>query len=155
VSPRVAELVLMSAGALHFLQLPSMRYLSRGLRLRADLERLTPLNARLVRLFVGAVMVLLLGLGASAVMQPEAWLSCALGRSLLLLLAGFWAARALAQAWLRPLWPPGRANRALLYALWSLYGGLAIGYGALFAATPFASSAAQRTPVATCPSAGS
>jgi hypothetical protein len=150
MSRQAAELLLAIAGALHFLQLPSMRYLSRGLMLRADLQRLTPLNSRLVMLFVGGVMVLLLGLGACAMLQPEAWLRDGLGPSLLLLLALFWAARAVAQAWLRPWWPKGRGNRVLLYGLWALYAALAVTYGGLFGA-----SAAQRTPVATCPSAGS
>jgi hypothetical protein len=101
-------------------------------------------------LFVGGVMVLLLGLGACAMLQPQAWLRDGLGRSLLLLLACFWTARAVAQAWLRPWWPKGQGNRVLLYGLWALYAALAVTYGALFGA-----SAAQRTPVPTCPSAGS
>lgn len=152
-----AETLLSMVGALHFLQVPSMRYLSRGaLALAADLHKLTPINARLVRLFIAAVMLLLLGLGASACAQPEAWLSSALGRTLLLLLGCFWTGRALSQAWLRAVWPRGRANRALLYGLWALYGVLAASYWVLFAAAAAAeTSAAQRTPLDTCPSAGS
>ena len=151
----MAQAWLVLAGALHFLQIPSMLYLRRGLALERDLRRLTPLNARLVRLFIAAVMLLLLGLGASAVLQPSAWLDVALGRTLALLLGCFWLARAVSQAWLRPEWPRGPGNRALLYGLWSLYAFLALSYGAVFAAGPFGASAAQRKPCPTCPSAGS
>lgn len=151
-----AESLLSVVGALHFLQVPSMRYLSRGaLALAADLRKLTPINARLVRLFIAAVMLLLLGLGASAFMQPQAWLRSELGRTLLLLLGCFWTGRAASQAWLRAVWPLGRANRALLYGLWCLYGLLAASYWALFVAAGSGTSAAQRAPLDTCPSAGS
>jgi hypothetical protein len=156
VTRELAETLLCLAGSAHFLQIPSMRYLSRGgLALEADLGKLTPINARLVRLFIAAVMLLLLGLGASATVQPQLWLESELGRSLTLLLGCFWLGRALAQAWLRRVWPAGAANRALLYGLWTLYGLLALSYWLLFAAGPFVTSAAQRTPLATCPSAGS
>jgi hypothetical protein len=150
------ETLLRVAGALHFLQLPATRYLNWGaLALQADLRKLTPINARLVPLFIAATSVLLLGLGASAAAQPRAWLDSPLGSKLTLLLAFFWLGRALAQAWLRPVWPRGRANRALLYGLWLLYGLLAVSYGTVFAAVGLSRSAEQRTPVATCPSAGS
>ena len=96
-----AETVLFAAGALHYLQIPSMAYLRRGaLKLEGDLAKLTPVNARIVRIFVFAVMMLLLGLGASAMTQPEAWLGSPLGTFLSLLLGGFWVARASAQLWL-------------------------------------------------------
>ena len=155
MSHAMAEAWLTLAGARHFLQIPSMRYLRRGLALEQALGRLTPLNARLVRLFIGAVMLLLLGLGASAVLQPSAWLDVALGRTLALLLGCFWLGRAVSQAWLRPEWPRGRGNRALLYGLWLLYGFLALSYWSVFVAAPFGASAAQRNPSPTCPSAGS
>jgi hypothetical protein len=133
-----------------------MRYLSRGaLELDSDLRRLTPINARLMKLFIAATMLLLLGLGVSAFSQPQAWLQSELGRSLTLLLACFWLGRALCQAWLRGVWPQGRVNRAILFGLWGLYALLALGYSVLFIGGPFGTSAAQRTPVATWPSAGS
>jgi hypothetical protein len=138
------ELLLAIAGTLHFLQIPSMRYLSRGaLKLATELERLSALNARLMRLFMGAVMLLLLSLGALVALEPAMWLDSVLGRRLLALLTLFWLLRALAQAWLWRLWP--RSERALFFALWGLYASLALSYG-VAALVAGSASAAQRTP---------
>jgi hypothetical protein len=153
ISPYTAELLLMTAGALHYLQIPSMAYLRRGaLKLESDLRRLTPVNARIVRVFVLAVMVLLLGRGATAMTQPEAWLDSALGTFLSLLLGGFWIARAAAQVWLFRVWPAGSGNRSLYFGLLALYTYLAFSYLAIgFCALDAAGSvpSAQRTPVLT------
>ena len=148
-----AEALLAVSGALHFLQIPSMAYLNRGaLRLGSDLERLSALNARIVRLFVGAVMILLLGLGASAALQTDQWLTTPLGRYLSFMLGGFWFARATAQAWLFRVWPRGRSHLGLYFGLFGLYAFLAASYLAVGAAFPVSASATQRTPVPTCPS---
>jgi hypothetical protein len=153
ISAHSAELLLMTAGALHYLQIPSMAYLRRGaLKLESDLRRLTPVNARIVRVFVFAVMLLLLGLGALAMTQPQAWLESSLGTFLSLLLGGFWIARAAAQIWLFRVWPAGSGNRSLYFGLLLLYAYLAFSYLAVgFSALEAAGSApsAQRTPVLT------
>jgi len=147
-----AEVLLITAGALHYLQIPSMAYLRRGaLKLESDLKLLTPVNARIVRVFVLAVMLLLLGLGASAMTQPHAWLDSPLGTFLSLLLGGFWVARAAAQVWLFRVWPAGYGNRSLYFGLLALYAYLAVSYLAIGFSALEAGSAlsAQRTPVLT------
>lgn len=152
IALETAEVLLITAGALHYLQIPSMAYLRRGaLKLESDLARLTPVNARIVRVFVVAVMLLLLGLGASAMAQPDAWLSSPLGTFLSLLLGGFWVARAGAQIWLFRVWPAGSSNRSLYFGLLALYTYLALSYLAIGFCSLEAASAliAQRTPVLT------
>jgi hypothetical protein len=121
--------VLSIAGALHFLQLPSLVYLVRGtLDLRGDLGRLSAVNRRLFVVFVLAVAFLLLGMGALVALYPEHFLETPLGQRLCWLLAIFWTARALVQTWLRSVWPRDSANRAVYYGLFALYTFLAVCY---------------------------
>jgi hypothetical protein len=150
VSPEARQALLMTAGALHFLQIPSMRYLSRGgLRLSEELARLSPINQRIVRLFVAAVMLLLLGLGASAALHSRCWVTTPLGHFLTALLGVFWLGRALSQAWLFDAWPRGAGNRSLYFALFALYAFLAGSYLLVAGAALLGESAAQRTPLDT------
>jgi len=126
----MSSLTLSLAGALHFLQIPSLFYLARGaLDLQSDLGRLSPVNRRLFVVFVVAVAFLLLGIGGLVALHPTSFLDTSLGRKLCWLLAAFWTARAAVQTWLRPVWPRDRKNRAIFYALFALYALLATCYG--------------------------
>lgn len=138
----VAELLVAVAGALHFLQIPSMAYLGRrGLGLGVELVRLSPVNGQLVRVFVVAVMALLLGLGLSAVCYPEDWVGTNLGRFLTCLLFVFWVLRAIVQVRLFRVWPSGDGGRPIYFALLGLYAFLAFSYGAAFTSAYFESAA--------------
>src|SRR6186713_2385206 len=64
-----SELLLTIAGCLHFLQIPSTSHLARRLlKLGPDLAKLTPINARVVRIFVAAASLLILGLGITVIL---------------------------------------------------------------------------------------
>jgi hypothetical protein len=121
--------LLMLSGALHFLQIPSMYVLSRGgLNLTRDLEELSPINARLVVLFVAALTLLLLGLGGLVVFQHQQLLSSAFGRGVCWLLGVFWSLRVAAQCWLKSAWPMKGSGSKLYYGLLVLYAYLALSY---------------------------
>jgi hypothetical protein len=122
--------VLLVCGALHFLQIPSLFALSRGtLNLGRDLVALSPINARIITLFVAAVTFLLLGLGGLIVLQRDQLLSSAFGRGVCWLLGAFWLLRASAQwFWLRGVWPRAKSSRRLYYGLLGLYACLALCY---------------------------
>ena len=123
------EGILGLSGALHFLQIPSLYVLSRGtLHLERELPRLSPINARLVTLFVAALTVLLLGLGGLIVLFKHQLVITAFGQSLCWLFAAFWCLRVLAQLWLHPVWPMKGSGKRLYYGLLALYAYLAASY---------------------------
>ena len=67
------ELLLTIAGSLHFLQIPTTSHLARRLlKLGPDLAKLSPLNLRIVRIFMAAASLLILGLGIIALLVPPA-----------------------------------------------------------------------------------
>jgi len=123
------ELLLTTAGALHFLQIPSTSHLARRmLKLSPDLAKLTPINGRIVRIFVAATSLLILGLGLTVVCYAKDVASTPLGRTLSTLLAVFWSARVAAQIWLHPVWPRDAQGRFWYFALLGVYLTLAFSY---------------------------
>lgn len=124
-----SELLLTIAGSLHFLQIPSTAHLARHLlHLGPDLAKLSPINLRIVRIFVAAASCLILGLGVIVVSHASEIASTRLGRSLCVLLVLFWCARAIAQVWLRPVWPRAARGSFWYGALLTLYVTLALSY---------------------------
>jgi len=123
------ELLLTIAGSLHFLQIPSTSHLARRLlKLGPDLAKLSPLNLRIVRIFMAAASLLILGLGIIVVWRANEIVSTPLGRSLCALLVLFWSARAAAQVWLRSVWPRGGQGNFWYFALLAIYLTVALSY---------------------------
>lgn len=117
------------AASLHLLQLPTTSWLGRRiLKLPEDLSRLSPLNRRIVLVFMGAVSFLVLALAALVIAFAERLLGDPLGRGLCLTLGLFWLARASAQIWLYRWWPRQRQGGVSYFALLGLYGFLALSY---------------------------
>jgi len=123
------ELLLTTAGCLHFLQIPSTSHLARRLlALGPDLAKLRPINARIVRIFVAAASLLILGLGVTVVWRAKEMAFTPLGRTLCVLLVVFWSARAAAQIWLRGVWPRDAHGNFWYFALLSVYLTIAVFY---------------------------
>ena len=123
------EWLLTLAGSLHFLQIPSTAHLARRmLRLGPDLDKLRPINARIVRVFVGAASLLIFGLGLTVILRAKELASTPLGQILCALLTIFWSARVAAQLWLRRVWPFDAEGRFWYFALLSVYLTLALSY---------------------------
>lgn len=123
------EWLLMTAGCLHFLQIPSTAHLARRLLgLRPDLAKLSPINGRIVRVFVAAASILILGLGVIVVSHTRELLSTDIGRHLCVLLVLFWSGRAAAQIWLRRVWPREAHGNFWYFALLTVYLTIALSY---------------------------
>jgi len=124
-----AESVLIGAGVLHFLQIPSTSHLARTLlHLGPDLAKLSPLNGRIVRIFVAAASLLIFGLGLTVVCRAREIADTPLGQALCLLMTVFWTARASAQLWLRRVWPKQAWANFWYFALLTIYVTLAVSY---------------------------
>jgi hypothetical protein len=125
----LAEALLVALGALHFLQLPVTSILMRTtLDLKQELQRLSPLFRRIVRLFIWGLMLLLTGIGGLIAAYPSDVTKSRFGHALCFLLGGLFAARVTAHASLFGAWPAGFANRSAYFALGFLYCVLAGGY---------------------------
>jgi hypothetical protein len=125
----LAESLLAVLGALHFLQIPVTSILMRTtLDLKPELEKLSPLLRRIVRLFIWGLMLLMTGLGGLLAAYPSDVTGTRLGRALCFLLTGLFAARVIAHASLFGVWPRGIAQRGAYFALGGLYSVLASGY---------------------------
>jgi hypothetical protein len=123
------ELLLTGAGCLHFLQIPSTSHLARRmLKLGPDLAKLSAINGRIVRVFVGATSLLILGLGLTVVTRAKDVAGTPLGQSLCTLLAVFWSARVAAQLWMRRVWPKDGHAQFWYFALLGIYLALALSY---------------------------
>ncbi|MEI9938747.1 MAG: hypothetical protein WDO69_16130 [Pseudomonadota bacterium] len=124
-----AESLLIGAGCLHFLQIPSTSHLARRmLNLGPDLAKLSPLNGRIVRIFVGAASLLIFGLGLTVVCRAQEIAGTPLGQTLCWLMTVFWSARALAQVWLRRVWPKDAHANFWYFALLTVYLALSVSY---------------------------
>jgi len=124
-----SELLFTIAGCLHFLQIPSTAHLARRLlHLAPDLAKLSPINGRIVRIFVAAASCLILGLGLIVVWHAREIGSSRLGRSLCVLLILFWTGRAAAQIWLRAVWPRAAHGNFWYVALLVVYLTVALSY---------------------------
>ena len=91
-----------AAGAAHFIQLPAMligpRFVG-ALRWTDELERLSPLPARIVRVMTLGIVLCVFGLGVTVVMAPgEVAGGGRLGTTLAVFLGVFWSWRAWIQA---------------------------------------------------------
>jgi hypothetical protein len=123
------ETLLIGAGCLHFLQIPSTRHLARKmLDLGPDLAKLSALNGRIVRIFLAATSLLIFGLGLTVVFRAHEIAGSLLGQTLCLLMAVFWSARVLAQLWLRRVWPKHARGNFWYFALLTVYLALAVSY---------------------------
>jgi len=116
------ELLLTIAGSLHFLQIPSTSYLARRLlELGPDLAKLRPINQRIVRIFIVAASILILGLGMIVISNAPEVARTPLGHALEVLLVAFWGARAAAQVALRSVWPRDSHGGVWYFALLAIY----------------------------------
>ena len=123
------EMLLTVAGCLHFLQIPSTSYLARRmLNLGPDLAKLSPINGYIVRIFLGATSLLILGLGLIVVGHARDVAGTPLGQTLCTLLAVFWTARVAAQLWMRRVWPKDAHGQFWYFALLGIYVTLALSY---------------------------
>lgn len=117
-----ARLILV-AGLLHFTQIPAMFAAGKLLDWRGQLALLSPVNRRILRVIVLAIVVVMLGLGAVVVASAR---ELAAGSRPGGLLAGFLALflgyRAFVQ-WViyAPVWPRGPVGRASHVALGSMF----------------------------------
>ncbi|HEV3192370.1 MAG TPA: hypothetical protein VGY54_17790 [Polyangiaceae bacterium] len=101
------ETVLQLLGASQFIQAPATAILAsdRVLALRAEIQRLSPVNRAIVRVLGAAVVVVLVALGALFVLYPTDAARTDLGRALMAFLGVFWSARFFVQLWYGRRWP--------------------------------------------------
>jgi hypothetical protein len=121
-----------TAGCLHFLQLPAMVAARRILAWPDDLARLQPVSRLLFKVIVAFIMLTVMGLGAVIVSAPDQLLDGnRLGIGLGAFLCLFWSARALIQAFVLAKTFPRDSLVARLGArgLVVLFGFLALSYG--------------------------
>jgi len=76
---------------------------------------------RIVRIFIVAASLLILGLGIIVISRAPEVASTPLGHALEVLLAVFWAARAAAQVSLRSVWPRDAHGSFWYFALLAIY----------------------------------
>jgi hypothetical protein len=116
-----------TAGALQLLQLPLMSLASHKLGWNAELSRLSPVNRLLFQAIGRGIVIYVMGTGVIVLVQAEAMLATALGRSLCVLQAVAWCARLGSQLFgIRQLIP--REARAFSRVATSVYASLAILY---------------------------
>ena len=101
------ETALQFLGASQFIQAPATAILAseRVLALRADIQRLSPVNRAIVRVLGAAVVVVLVALGAFIALYPVDAARTGLGRALIAFLGVFWSARFFVQLWYGRRWP--------------------------------------------------
>lgn len=102
----------------------------RILRWREDFARLQPINLRILRVVLAAIVLTVFGLGCIVSIQARALVEApAVGQALLAFLAVFWGYRAWVQ-WFayRAVWPRSPAGRFSYYALGALFLLQSVGY---------------------------
>jgi hypothetical protein len=126
--------IVLAAGLLHFCQVPAMVAAPRMLGWQQDLERLQPINRRIVKVIGLAIVIVVLGLGMVVASAPGELLNGGrLALGLTSFLAVFWLYRAVVQVTLYArIWPGGFLGRASFYGLSVLFFALAGMYLAAF-----------------------
>ena len=128
------EKVVFAAGLLHFCQAPAMVMAPRMLGWKQELERMAPINRRIVQVLGVSMMLVVLGLGIVVMTSARELVG---GGRLALGLSGFlgvlWLFRGSVQVLLyRRIWPRGRLGALSHYALSLLFFALAGAYFAAF-----------------------
>lgn len=124
-----------AAGALHFLQLPTMGLARRALAKEGKFDHFDAFTRTTLALFGAGIVSCVAGLGLVALASHGLLLHERTGRALCAFLAIFWTLRGIAQ-WtiLRSSWPRSlRGMHAMLCVLYPLLGGL---YGAALLLRP-------------------
>ena len=108
MNPAHVRQLMVLAGCLHFTQVPAMLLLPRVLDWQAELDRVSPMNRRLIRVVVAGIMLCVLGLGVVVSTCAAEMATTCLGRALSGFLAIFWASRGAAQFLVYArIWPVG------------------------------------------------
>jgi hypothetical protein len=123
------------AGLLHFCQVPAMALVEVSmLEWKKDLQRLQPINRRIVKVIGLAIILTVLGLGVVVMTAPGELIGgSTLGASLAAFLSVFWSYRLLVEVLVYPkVWPRTASGRIFHYALSVLFAFLAGTYTTAF-----------------------
>ena len=115
------------AGALHFIQLPSMVLARRILGWDREFARLSPINRGIVAAIGGGILVCVVGLGLLVASSHGRLLDSPVGVGLCVFLSVFWAYRGAVQLFVYgSIWPAD--SRAVHHALSVLFVVLTVAY---------------------------
>ncbi len=122
------------SGLLHLCQIPAIYFAPKMLNWKAELAKLTPINARIYVVIGVAITIVVIGLGI-VVMSASAELAAGgrLAAGVMAFLAVFWAYRAAIQIFLYTnIWPGGWMGRLSHVGLALLLTYLAVSYAVFF-----------------------